>query len=139
MGTRSLTIIKADEWGEVEEIAVLYRQFDGYFDGHGMELAEFLSGIKVVNGLSSYGDKSVANGATCLAARLISHFKGDDPGGFYLYPAGARNKGEEYVYTVTAGHDKPITLEASGYGGEFKGDPSEFSAWVASLEEEEAE
>ncbi len=39
MGTRSLTIL----CGRDAEIAVLYRQYDGYPEGHGRELAEILS------------------------------------------------------------------------------------------------
>ena len=36
MGTRSLTVFN-DSWND-EEIAVFYRQFDGYPAGHGREL-----------------------------------------------------------------------------------------------------
>ena len=50
MGTRSLTVFN-DEDGK--EIAVMYRQFDGYPSGHGTELAEFLAGKKMVNGFNS--------------------------------------------------------------------------------------
>ena len=35
MGTRNLTIIKNEEG---QEILVMYRQYDGFFDGHGQEL-----------------------------------------------------------------------------------------------------
>ena len=35
----------------------------------------------------------------CLAGQLISHFK-KDIGGFYLYPSGTRDCGEEYIYTI---------------------------------------
>ncbi|HRI04902.1 MAG TPA: hypothetical protein PLL77_14280 [Pyrinomonadaceae bacterium] len=48
----------------------------------------------------------------CLAAQLIAHFK-TEPGGFYLYPAGRRDCGEEYVYTVYADAGKlMIRVEA---------------------------
>ena len=47
MGTRSLTTFD-DEWKN-EEIAVLYRQYDGYPQGHGKELFEFLDGRKVMH------------------------------------------------------------------------------------------
>ena len=39
MGTRSLTIFSEDGGFE---IGVLYRQMDGYPEGHGMELAKLL-------------------------------------------------------------------------------------------------
>ena len=35
----------------------------------------------------------------CLAAQLIAHFK-KEAGGFYLYSAGTRDCGEEYIYTI---------------------------------------
>lgn len=96
MGTRSLTIIEEVEGAE---ICVLYRQYDGYPTGHGAELKSFLEGIQIVNGLDLRDNKRVANGIECLAAQLIAYFK-KEPGGFYLYPAGTRDCGEEYIYTV---------------------------------------
>ena len=92
MGTRSLTIFQ-----EKEEIAVLYRQFDGYPEGHGRELAEFLSGYKFTKG--KIDNPKTANGMDCLAAQIVAHFK-TGPGEFYLMPAGTRRAGEEYRYTV---------------------------------------
>ncbi len=92
MGTRSLTIFQ-----EKEEIAVLYRQFDGYPEGHGRELATFLTGYKITNGMIDR--PKTANGMDCLAAQIIAHFK-TGPGEFYLMPAGTRRAGEEYRYTV---------------------------------------
>lgn len=82
-----------------EELAVLYRQFDGYLEGHGKDLRDFLKDFEVVNGI---GDKTrkIANGMGCLAAQVIAHFK-KEVGNFYLYPAGTRDVGEEYVYTLS--------------------------------------
>lgn len=97
MGTRSLTVMQ-DEEGE--EIAVLYRQMDGYPSGHGQELADFLAPFAVVNGLPVFGDNArTANGADCLAAQIVAHFK-EGAGGFYLCRAGTRDAGEEWIYTV---------------------------------------
>ena len=31
----------------------MYRQFDGYPSGHGVELAQFLAGMVIVNGFQS--------------------------------------------------------------------------------------
>jgi len=114
MGTRCLTIFK----DEGTEYAVMYRQFDGYPDGHGKELAEFLKGLVLVNGYGSSDEPflkrggRIANGMSCLAAQAIARFKGKEHagsetygqcGGIYLYPAGTRDCGEDYVYTVYAG------------------------------------
>jgi hypothetical protein len=95
MGTRCLTVFCDEE----EEIVVMYRQMDGYPSGHGAELKEFLSGFSVVNGYGFNPPRRQANGMGCLAAQTVAHFK-TGIGNFYLCPAGARNCGEEYIYTV---------------------------------------
>ncbi len=96
MGTRCITVIKDED---NEEICVLYRQFDGSLDAHGKDLVDFLRDKKMVNGMGA--DKTnIANGMGCLAAQIIAHFK-TEPGNFYLYPAGTRDCGEEYVYTIS--------------------------------------
>jgi hypothetical protein len=121
VGTRSLTIISDDK-----EICVMYRQFDGYIDGHGHELAAFLSGMTIVNGLGGNKEK-IANGASCLAAQVIAHFK-VKPGDIYLYPSGTRDCGEEYTYFVTAKESEPITVKVVAYGKEiFSGTPEELA------------
>jgi hypothetical protein len=98
MGTRSLTVF-VDEF-DSKEIVVLYRQFDGYPDGHGRELAEFLKGIVLVNGIPmDSGDVRMANGMACLTAQVIAHFK-TEVGGFYLHAAGTHDCWEEWIYTV---------------------------------------
>lgn len=97
MSTRSLTIFE-NRYGE--EIVVMYRQMDGYPDGHGLDLCEFLNDFKIVNGISGEDyNKKTANGMECLAAQVIAHFK-DGVGGFYLHPAGTRNADEAYRYYV---------------------------------------
>lgn len=104
MGTRSLTRI-FDEDGK--ELCCIYRQMDGYPDGHGQELADFLKGFNMVNGLGGEKGK-VANGYGCLAAQAIAHLK-DGPGSIYLYPAGIRDCGESYEYHVRPGAAGPST------------------------------
>jgi len=109
MGTRSLTIFHdgdARQYGK--EIAVLYRQYDGCPDGHGKELADFLEDKPIVNGIST--NPNVFNGMGCLAAAVVAHFK-DGAGGFYLYPAGTRDCGEEYTYHISGkAGDKQATI-----------------------------
>ena len=78
---------------------MLYRQMDGYPSGHGEELEKFLERKTLVNGLPMLNDLALANGIRCLAAQVVAHFK-TEPGGFYLHPAGTRDIGEEYTYTV---------------------------------------
>lgn len=99
MGTRSLTrFIEKYEDG-TKEVVTMYKQYDGYPSGFGVELSEFLSKGKVVNGISSYDDV-VFNGMGCLAAQVVSEFK-SGPGGIYLEAPGTKDVGEEYVYEIT--------------------------------------
>ena len=131
MGTRSLTIVERDG----AEYLCMYRQFDGFPEGHGVELATFLDGFKVVNGIGERRTK-LANGEGCLAAQIVLHFKGsmkDGPvGQFYLYPSGTRDVGEEYVYIVRVGGGEDpfsrgvILIECQE--AEFTGTPTEFLA-----------
>jgi hypothetical protein len=95
MSTRSLTLIYDDKGAELLNI---YRHSDGYPSGHGQELARFLSGFQIVNGLRYEGGK-IANGIGCLAAQLVAHLK-DEPGQIYIYPIGKRNVWEDYVYEI---------------------------------------
>jgi hypothetical protein len=78
---------------------VLYRQFDGYPEGHGLELARFLAGRPIVDGIGD--DTDVFNGMNNLAAAVVSHFcDPTKPGLFYLHPAGTRDTGEQFTYRV---------------------------------------
>ena len=106
MGTRSLTVLEMEDG---TEIAVMYRQYDGYPEGHGQELKEFLAGFEIVNGFGCGDDQPIkqANGMDCLAAQIIAHFK-TDIGNIYLMPAGTRDAGEEYIYTVKPSNGRAI-------------------------------
>lgn len=95
MGTRSLTFVYSDE----EPLVCMYRQMDGYPSGHGLELAEFLEPIVMVNGLSLHDKRKIANGAGCLAAQLVAHFK-NEPGSIYLMPTETTDAGQEYEYHI---------------------------------------
>ena len=117
MGTRSLTVFKDGD----QEIAVMYRQYDGHPSSHGEELKAFLKGVSVVNGLS--GDRTkVANGMGCLAAQIVAHFK-EEPGNIYLHAAGTRDRGEEYIYTVSAGEKGHVHLKCQAGAMTFFGMP----------------
>jgi hypothetical protein len=89
----------------------MYRQMDGYPEGHGVELVAFLKGMVVTNGinLGNQPEKS-ANGMECLAAQLVAHFK-TGVGGFYLYPEDAAD--EEYNYVIEL-VDGVLTLTYDG-------------------------
>jgi hypothetical protein len=94
MGTRSLTFVYEGR----SKLLNMYRQYDGYPSGHGLELAEFLGEGPVVNGFGSHDQKGF-NGMPCLAAQLVAHFK-KSIGGFYIYPTKDTDCGQEYEYHV---------------------------------------
>jgi hypothetical protein len=115
MGTRSLTVF-LDAYGK--EIAVLYRQFDGYPTGHGADLKEFFGDMVLVNGIGLDEKRKIANGMGCLAAQVVANFK-KGVGGIYLYPTGSRDCDEDYIYTVSPGDRGGIHLKVTGYDGKF--------------------
>jgi hypothetical protein len=110
MGTRCLTRVY-DERGA--EIICLYRQFDGYPDGHGRELADFVERKTIVNGMTG-DERNIANGMGCLAAQIVAFFK-QEPGNFYLYPPGEKDAWEDYEYHVKFEKTKnPLRFNSSG-------------------------
>lgn len=122
MGTRCLTVIKEGDKSS-PDLCVIYRQMDGYPDGHGEDIRRLIGNIVVTNG---YGDDTtVANGMGCLAAQLVTglkldvlkhhekmcewrrssypnlpDYKAGMAGGIYIYSAGTRGVWEDYTYTI---------------------------------------
>ena len=125
MGTRSLTTFietyKNDSGKKKKnEIVTMYRQYDGYPTGHGLDLAEFLSKGKLVNGIGFLDDTIVFNGMGCLSAQVIAEFK-NGAGGIYLQREN-KNSGEEYRYEVIGDFDtKELTIKILEVGY-MKGD-----------------
>ena len=109
MGTRSTTTV----WEGERPILTFYRQYDGYPDGHGEDLAKFLTGKTVVNGIGGAPEHTIVNGAGDLAVRLLTAIKNahggeDSAGGFYAIPH--EHAGEEdYHYDV-------IVVGQQGFG-----------------------
>lgn len=119
MGTRSLTYIYDDKVDHSTTPTVcFYRQFDGYIEGHGKELAEFLLPFVdgMVNGYNpgAHVAGKNANGMGCLAAQMIQHFKAEfGIGGIYLHkPDLNQDSGQEYEYHIWLDRVKVI---ANGY------------------------
>ena len=115
MGTRSLTFVYNEQG---KPILNLYRQYDGYIEGHGAELAEFLAGKTLVNG---FGREStaLANGMGCLAASIVAHFK-ETVGGFYIHSVTETDCGQDYEYHV---YDDRV--EVRGPGSIFNPGPND--------------
>ena len=83
MGTRSLTFTH-DAQGT--NVLCLYRQFDGYPEGHGLDLAEILNNTN-------------DNGIECLSASIVAKLK---TGAYtiYVYPSDTTDAGQDYEYHV---------------------------------------
>lgn len=111
MGTRCLTFVY-EKYGQVQKPVVnMYRQFDGYPEGHGAELVDFLTKGKLVDGLSMGNKEIVFNGMGCLSAQLVAYFK-DEAGGFYLHPTDVTDCGQDYEYHI---YDKKNELYIEVY------------------------
>jgi len=146
MGTRSLThfIERYTEQpktkrGKVKvtdtEIVVMYRQYDGYPSGHGIELAEFLSKGRLVNGISAVEKELVFNGMGCLSAQVVANFK-EGAGGIYLHSAGTTDCWQNYDYYVIGNDEtKELTLKCvNGSKVIFEGTPKEFIEQLEEIE-----
>ena len=136
MGTRSLTTFiekwKDEKTGKVKQVKIvtMYRQMDGYPEGHGMDLADFLVQGEVVNGIPAGSNKLLFNGMGCLSAQVVANFK-QGSGGIYLHRGGTTNCGENYRYEVILEESNPkeIILRCYDTGSRkwiFEGTPQEF-------------
>ena len=148
MGTRSLTRV-IETWNDEktnklkkQTLVCMYRQFDGYPSGMGSDLAEFLNGGKLVNGINLAETERVFNGMGCLAAQMVAHFK-DGAGGYYLYPTNVKDAWQEYEYEIIQHENEPIQLKVIEVGyintkgkyckGKktlFIGSPKGFESWL---------
>lgn len=120
MSTRSLTrVFEADE-----QIVCIYRHCDGYPEGIGSEIAEFLSGRRIVNGIpvGRDSDELLANGAGDLAAQLVTHLKKPYAvGNVYVHSTKTKDIGEEYEYHIhVAGEGKAIILDCYEVTGGYR-------------------
>jgi hypothetical protein len=110
MGTRALTFVYDEN---NKPLINLYRQYDGYPSGHGAELATFLDGFKIVNGIGRETTR-IANGMGCLAAQVVAHFK-ESVGGFYIHSVEATECGQDYEYHVYT-KDKELRVRITDRG-----------------------
>ena len=143
MGTRSLTSVYDTTWSdEPRHKMTFYRHWDGYPEAHGADIAKFLDGVILGNGIPHPKPKKFANGTGRLATQLLCFInsEGHDPD---LVSEGAI-MGQQYHYVIT-GHanngtidvkiyDGPMT--AFGCGGEdctnviFEGSADEYQTWI---------
>ena len=144
MGTRSLTIVKESIDPSCEDIIVMYKQFDGYPEGMGVKLANFLEGYIIINGIPPNPNPKSANGIHDLAAQLVAEFK-NEIGEIYLHPSGTRDVWEEFIYYIYLGPDNILRIQVvqacrikDNQAGEwsmvehkiFDGTPTEVKKWI---------
>jgi hypothetical protein len=112
MGTRSATLFIDGN----HTVCHLYRQLDGYPQGHGVELARICN-VLIVNGITGTIDTH-ANGISCLAARAVAKLK-TDIGSVYL--RGLEELASdwcEYIYVVRRqGLGQPPIISCSTKAG----------------------
>ena len=140
MSTRSLTYVYDGHGEKAPIVMCMYRQSDGYPSYYGLKLAEFLAPIKLVNGIADYEAK-IANGAGCLAAQIVKHFK-DGVGNIYLYPhKKGQDADQEYEYHIHCDPDKQILFKIIDIGWKspnaeiFTGTPLEAIDFINSIKE----
>ena len=114
MATRSLIRFAKREEGvsfseHPEKIEVqVYKHYDGYPSGHPTDLAKFLNGFKIVNGLSQDTYK-MSNGLGCLSAQYVAAFK-EQPGDIYIENPDTEHCDIEYITYVWGDYGKGIWM-----------------------------
>lgn len=99
MGTRSTIKFCSEVNGQVRELVTIYQQWDGYIEGVGYRLAEWLISKKICNGFTSKTTEKdgYCNGMGCLVAQFIRDFKAGI-GNLYIVPSDCEK--QDYNYTV---------------------------------------
>jgi len=99
MSTRSITHIHESHTEQETIVCSFYRHHDGYPEGHGKDLQEWLKGKRLINGISSdFVEGRDFNRAGTMAVALMSHIQSIS--GCEVIPTGDSNYGEEYTYHV---------------------------------------
>lgn len=132
MSTRSITKF-IDENGNL--IVSMYKHHDGYPDDYGLSLAEYLNTFNICNGVPINSDKdNYANGLSCLAAQVISHYK-KGVGEIYLLPSDS-DYSVSYVYSVRLNKEDKLEVEVRDYMNTiiFNGDIADFKDFCISAE-----
>lgn len=150
MGTRSTITFYSRMSGTNFFLVNIYQQYDGYLEGVGKELCEWLKPKIITNGFSK-ANWNIANGAGCLAAKYISEFK-PATGGLYIYPEDVAHEDCDYNYSVIIDEDwvtsfstfekkaeDIITIEVNNWGEKpfFKGTIQELLDYIERQKEEE--
>ena len=122
MGTSAAIRFKYE--GDNTILVNVCHHYDGYIEGVGHDLAEFLLSKKIVNGITCFDDmNAIANGFSCLIAQYISNVK-RGPGEVYIYPQ--HFKGDYNYDVVYNGCKNEIYIKVTHYDKVlFEGSPKE--------------
>ena len=115
MGTRAtISIAKREEGVSFskkpdKDLVSIYHHYDGYPEGLGVTLANYLEDKKIVNGLGGDRDAPVFNGLGCLAASLIAELK-EEPGYVYIDDPNCPHSWLDYEYVIWGDRYKDIWI-----------------------------
>jgi len=99
MSTRSITHIHEAVTGKEEIVCSFYRHCNGEPEGHGKDLAEWLAGKRLVDGIDiDFVEGRDFNHAGTMAVPLMAHIQ--NISSVKVIPTGAKGYGEEYTYNV---------------------------------------
>lgn len=106
MGTHAVVTFKEEN----DIIVSYYFQYDGYLEGVGLMLVQFLLTREMCSGIplgsNPENGKIWANGIECLAAQFCAEFK-KSPGNMYIHRGGK----EEFNYNVILTYDNVLQIE----------------------------
>ena len=120
MGTRSLTFT----YDRGEKIMCMYRQYDGYPEGHGAELAKMLTTTE-------------SNGMLCLSATIVAPLK-TGWGNIYLYLITTKDAWQDYEYHIYDDGRVQVIKTYPQRHSIFEGTDKEFMEFCKSKQTEEA-
>lgn len=128
MGTHAVTLVKDNLNGDT--ILAMLVQCDGYLEGFGRDLADFLEPFIIRNGMGGPppSGKKYANTMQCLAAQIVAHFKTCE-GHIYLVSPETNIGDYQFTYVVSFnGLDNPPRLKAFHWEEETTIPPKSVSA-----------
>ena len=134
MGTSATIRFKYE--GDNPILVNVFHHYDGYIEGVGHDLADFLLSKKIVNGITDFDNKDkIANGFSCLIAQYISNVK-EGPGDVYIYPQ--YFKGDYNYDVVYNGCKNEIYIKVTHYDKVlFEGSPKELLEYKEEADEDE--
>lgn len=135
MGTRCITHVYQMPHLGGEIVASFYRQFDGYYEGHGKDITDWLKDKKLTNGWSS--NKNYESGLWFNRSGQMVIELMHQVGNLELEKTD-ESRTEEFTYYVTYNEDvEKFKVRGVGYGEELSGFADEWETLLENLDQEE--